>query len=558
MKKRLAILLAIATMVSVLTACGGGAKSTGSQPAASGTSGSSVEQIANTYMEADPDTLDPTRADDDNKNAIVGEVQEGLVRMHNGKLEAAGAESWKVSDDGITWTFTLRSNKYSDGSEVVAGDYVNAVQRIFDPEVNCHNASIFYCIKGGEEFNTGKGKKEDVGVKAPDDKTLVFTLKEALPYFEQLTNFSTITPIKASATEGSKNSTYGATAEEMFYSGPFYIASWTRGSDIVLKKNPNYWDAASVKLEQINVKLVQEEQTREQMFDQGEIDVLRNARSEYADKIKAKIDSKDVTLVEGPAPRASYISFNNKDPNKIFTNAKVRKAFSLAIDRDALVTNVLKKDKPAYGLIPFSINNGDDIFRDKVDQPLEASKSQDPKALLQEGLKELGLDPAQQITVTFLQKNSNNDTKVQGEFYQNQWESKLGVKVKIDTASDNSSFNQTVSKGMYQICQTGWGADYNDPMTFMQCYVTGDGNNPAFFSNAKYDQLVNECKTLSDMNARLEKFKEAEKILVDDEAGIGPLTFTFSKNMVGKRLQGAIINGAGGPAVEYKYASIAG
>ncbi len=558
MKKKLAILLAIVTMVSALTACGGGTTASNSQSAAGGKSATSVEQIANTYMEADPDTLDPTRADDDNKNSIVGEVQEGLVRMHDGKLEAAGAVSWTVSDDGLTWSFKLRDNKYSDGTEVTAADYVNAVQRIFDPQVNCHNASIFYCIKGGEEFNTGKGKKEDVGVKAPDSKTLVFTLKEALPYFLQLTNFSTITPIKATATEGTKNATYGATAEEMSYSGPFYIASWTRGSDIVLKKNPNYWDAGSVKLEQINVKLVQEQQTREQMFDQGEIDVLRNARTEYATKVKSKIDSGDMKLIEGPAPRASYIAFNNKDTNKIFTNAKVRKAFSLAIDREALVTNVQKKDKAAYGLIPFSINNGDALFRDKVPQPLEADKSQDPKTLLQAGLTELGLDPAKQITVTFLQKNSNNDTKANGEFYQNQWESKLGVKVKIDTASDNSAFNQSVSKGMYQICQTGWGADYNDPMTFMQCYVTGDGNNPAGFSNAKYDELVNSCKTLSDMNARLTKFQEAEKILVDQEAGIGPLTFTFSKNLFGKRLQGAIINGAGGPAVEFKYASIAG
>ena len=556
MKKVLTVLVAATMVVSSLTACGGGTKT--SQTAAAGGQSGTSKQTANICMNADPDTLDPSRSDDDNKIAIVGEVQEGLVRMHDGKLEPAGAESWQVSKDGLTWTFKLRSNKYSDGSPVVAADYVNAVRRIFDPEVNCHNAEIFYCIKGGEEFNTGKGKKEDVGCKAPDDKTVVFTLKEALPYFEQLTNFINVSPIKSSATQGSKNSSYGATAKEMFYSGPFYIASWTRGSDIVLKKNPNYWDAKSVKLEQINVKLAQEEQTREQLFSQGDIDVLKDARTEYVDSLKSKIDSGNITLKEGPAPTSSYICFNNKDPNKIFTNIKVRKAFSLAIDRDALVKNVMKKNKAAYGLIPFGINNGDMIYRDKVEQPLEASKGQDSKALLQEGLKELGLDPSKQITVTFLQRNSNNDTKEQGEFYQNQWESKLGVKVKIDTSSDNSAFNNTVSKGLYQVCQTGWGADYNDPMTFFQCYITGDGNNPAFFSNAKYDELINSCRTESDMNVRIQKFAEAEKILCDQDCGISPLMYTFSKNLINKRLQGAIINGAGGPAVEYKYASIVG
>lgn len=557
MKKRLAILLVAAMLIGCLSACGGTTdEDVSAGTPENGTAG--VEQIANTYMPADPDTLDPSRADDENKCAIVGEVQEGLVRMHGGALEAAGAESWTVSDDGLTWTFKLRDNKYSDGTAVAADDYVNAVQRIFDPEVNCHNAGIFYCIAGGEAFNTGAGTEDQVGCTAPDDKTVVFTLTEKLPYFEQLLNFINISPIKRASTEGEKNSSYGATAEEMSYSGPFYIESWTRGSDIVLKKNPNYWDAANVKLEQINIKLVLEEQTREQMFDQGEIDILRAARTEFADTLQTKVDSGDVILQEGPAPRSSYICFNNNDPAKIFTNVKIRKAFSLAVDRDALSGNIMKKDKPAYGWVPYGLNNGDKIFRDEVDEPLLASKDQDPKALFDEGMKELGLDPAQQITVTFLQKNSNNDTKVQAEFYQNQWESKLGVKVKIETASDNSAFNNTVSKGQYQVCQTGWGADYNDPMTFMQCFVTGDGNNPAFFSNAKYDELVNACKTESDMNVRLEKFKEAEKILCDEFAGIGPLTFTFSKNLIGKRLQGAEINGAGGPAVEYKYAYIAG
>lgn len=556
MKKRLALLLAFATVFSVLTACSGNTSGgTGSQ--AGGASASSVQQIANFYMTTDPDTLDPTRADDDVKNSIVMEVQEGLVRMHDGKLEPAGAESWEVSKDGLTWTFKLRGNKYSDGSEVAAADYVNAVYRIFDPQVNCHNASIFYCIKGGEEYNTGKGTKDGVGVKAPDSKTLVFTLKEPLPYFEQLTNFSAISPIKASATEGTKNSTYGSDAQGMSYSGPFYIASWTRGSDVVLKKNPNYWDAKNVKLDQVNYKLIQEEQTQEQMFQQGQIDVLRNTKTEFVTQMQPKIDSKDVTLFEGASPSSSYICFNNKDPQKIFTNANVRKAFSLSLDRDALVNNVMKKNKSAYGLVPFGITCGDTIFRDNVDEPLKASASQDPKALLQKGLQELGLDPSKQITVTFLQSNSNNTTKVQGEFYQNQWESKLGVNVKIDTASDTATFNQTVSKGLYQVCQTGWGADYNDPMTFMQCWTTGDGNNPAFFSNSQYDQLVNECKTLGDAGQRLEKFKEAEKILVDDQAGIAPLTYAFSKNLIAKRLQGAILNGAGGPLVEFKYASIA-
>lgn len=554
MKRSLAILLAIA-LITTFSGCANNS-STPTDKKTSDSDTAEVKQIVNYYINADPDTLDPARADDGNKNSIVGEVQEGLVRMLDGALQPAGAESWTISDDGLVWTFKLRDNKYFDGSSVVADDYVNSVQRIFDPEVNCHNAGIFYCITGGEAFNTGKGPKEDVGVKAINEKTLEFTLAKPIPYFTELLNFSNVSPVPRAKTAGEKNASYGATAEEMSYSGPFYIDSWTRGSDVIMKKNPNYWDATSVKLNQINAKLVLEEQTREQMFEMKELDILRNVKSEYAQRVQPKIDSGEAVLIEGPSPRFAYICFNNNDPSKLFTNVKVRKAFSLAIDREIFVNNVIKKDKAAYGLVPFAINNGSTIFREVTPEPLLASKDQDPKALLEEGLKELGLGAPETITVTFLQKNSNSDTKVQGEYYQNQWQTKLGVNVKIDTAADNSTFNNTVSKGNYQVCQTGWGADYNDPMTFMQCYVTNDGNNPAFFSNAKYDELIIACQTEKDMDVRLQKFTEAEKILVDEFAGIGPINFTFSKNVVSGHLKGAVINGAGGPAVEFKNAYI--
>ena len=128
--------------------------------------------------------------------------------------------------------------------------------------------------------------------------------------------------------------------------------------------------------------------------------------------------------------------------------------------------------------------------------------------------------------------------------------------MKIDTAADNATFNATVSKGMYQICNTGWGADYNDPMTFMQLYTTGDGNNAPFASNEKYDQLINECKTELDMKVREQKFAEAEQILLSEEASIAPLTYSLSKNLVNSQVKGLAFNGAGGPAIEFKTAHI--
>ena len=572
MKKRWLALCLATVMAASLTACGSSKTSTpdttGTQTTAAGSEtkaggetkaeeapAGAVEQVVTIPMFSDPDTLDPGRSDDEQKNAIVLEIQETLIRLMDGKVTPGGAESWETSDDGLVWTFKLRDNKYSDGTAVTAQDYVNSIRRIFDPEVNCHNAGIFYCIKGGEDFNTGKGSKEDVAAKAVDDKTLEITLTEPLPYFLQLMTFANVTPVPESKTQGEKNSSYGATAEELSSSGPFYASEWVRGSKIVLKKNPNYWDAANVKLETVNMVLAQDENTREQMFNQGQLDILRKVRSEYADTLKAKIDGGEVQLLEGPQPRYSYICFNNEDPNGIFTNEKIRMAFSIALDRESLVKNVMKKDQAAYGMIPYGLSIGEELFRDIYPEPMKDFLAQDPKALLEEGLKELGKE-GEQITVTFLQKNSDNDTKVQAEYYQNQWQTKLGVIVKIDTASDNSSFNNQVSKGLYQVCQTGWGADYNDPMTFMQCYMTGDGNNPAFFSDAKYDELVEACKTESDMKVRGEKFAEAEKIITVEHCGLAPITFTYDKNVAKSSVKGFYINGAGGPAIELKSAYV--
>lgn len=550
MKKRgmkiLALGLSATLMVGILAGCG-----KKSEPKKETKAKSEI----NVALTTDPDNLDASRADDTSKNSVILEVQETLVRFdENGELQPAGAESWDISEDGLVYTFHLRDNKYADGEDVVAADYVNCMLRTLDPEVGSHDAGTFYVIKGAEEYNTGKIGKEEVGVKAIDDKTLEITLKEAIPYFIQMANTSKLTPIPEENTKGDDNTAYGSDADKMDYSGPFMIEEWQRGSGITLKKNPNYWDAESVKLEEVNFQLVQEENTRQQMFEQGKLDVLEGINDQYYEKVKGNIDSGKTTLVELAKPGNSYICFNNQDPEGIFTNAKIRKAFSLAIDRETYVEKVLRKDTPAYGIIPPATNNGDTKFRDNVEEPLKDNK-EEAKALFEEGLAEIG-KKAEDITVTFLQGNANNDTKVKSEFFQNQWETTLGVKVKIDTAADNATFNATVSKGMYQICNTGWGADYNDPMTFMQLYTTGDGNNAPFASNEKYDQLINECKTELDMKVREQKFAEAEQILLSEEASIAPLTYSLSKNLVNSQVKGLAFNGAGGPAIEFKTAHI--
>ncbi|MFI3171265.1 MAG: peptide ABC transporter substrate-binding protein [Eubacteriales bacterium] len=562
MKKRILAAMLASVMVMSLVACGGSETTTATtEDGGSTTTAEASTDSEDTFMKVtttmttDPSTLDPGRSDDTQKNAIILESQETLLRLIDGELTEAGAESYTISDDGLVWTFTLRENGYSDGTQVVAQDYVNSIRRVFDPEVNCHNAGIFYCIVGGEEFNTGVGTEEDVAAVALDDLTLEITLTESLPYFAQLLTFANITPVPESKTEGDANSTYGGSAEELSQCGPFYVSEWTKGSKVVLTKNPYYWDAENIQLDEVEMLLAEEVNTRQQLFDAGEIDIITSVTSEYLELKQDTIDSGEVILDEGPLPRNTYICFNNEDPDGVFSNANIRKAFAIAFNRDDYAEKVLGTGTAALGEIPYGTAIGSDLFRDLYEEPMQELLDQDAVALLELGLEEIGR-AGETLEVTFMAKNSDTTTKTAAEYYQAQWQEKLGVVVNIVTAADNSTFNNTVSSGLYQICETGWGADYNDPMTFMQCYTTGDGNNPAFYSNEEYDELVYATMTEQDNAVRAEYFAQAEYILTVEDCGISPVTFAYQNTLISSSLKNVYVNGAGGPDIEYRDAYI--
>ena len=514
-----------------------------------------AEKIANVILTSEPDNIDASRGDSAVKGMVILEVQESLFRNNvDGESEPAGAESWEVSEDGKVYTFKIRDNKYSDGTDVLAADYANGLIRTLDPEVASTYAANYYFIEGAEAYNTAQGSKEEVGIKALDDKTLEIRLNEPIPYFIQMLTAVHFTPIPESRTEGEANVSYGSNAEDMSFSGPFAIKKWTRGEGFEVVKNEEYWDAENVKLEGVNFLLVAETNTQQQMFEQGKVDVLKDVTAEYFEKSAEKIENGDIHLFEHDKPALLYLSFNNQDPEGIFTNAKIRKAFSLAIDRDLYFEKVVKKDQVAYGVIPPATNNGDIKFRANHEDPLLAMKEEDPKALFEEGLAEIG-KAGEQITITYLQGDANNNTKVRSEFFQNQWESKLGVKVKIDTAADNATFNNMVNQGLYQVCNTGWAADYNDPMTFMKIFTSEDSNNNPRYSNPVYDQLINDCISELDMSVREQKFAEAEQLIME-EAAIAPLNYGLAKNFIQDRLKNVSFNGAGGPDIELKTAYI--
>ncbi|MDO6356061.1 ABC transporter substrate-binding protein [Caloramator sp. CAR-1] len=215
----------------------------------------------------------------------------------------------------------------------------------------------------------------------------------------------------------------------------------------------------------------------------------------------------------------------------IFTNRNVRLAFSLAIDREKLCKYVFQRFYPAYGWTPYNILIGNKPYRNLVSEPLKLEKAKYPndaalKALLQRGLKELGINPNSKITVTFLSSGTDSFSRTIAEFYQNECQKKLGVIVNIDAVSDFGTFLGKIDKGEFQIGSMAWNADYNDPMTFFDMWLSNSGNNSAKYSSKKYDELIKKISLEPDNNKRLAMFKEAEKLLVVDDSAIAPTQYS--------------------------------
>ncbi|WML37201.1 peptide ABC transporter substrate-binding protein [Clostridium sp. OS1-26] len=554
MKSKKLLTLMLTTVIvstTMFVGCGGGSTAT------SGTSGKvDKEQYMNLVLQMEPKTIDPSRSTDRYSNIVITDTQEALTRCEkeNGKdaVKPAGAESWKTSEDGLTWTFKLRSNKWSDGQEVKAKDYEYAMKRTLNPATASEYSYMLYTIKGAKEYNKGKGSAEDVGIKALDDKTLEIKLAQPCAYFLNTTYFRVFTPQRQDIVEKSGEK-YGSESDTVISSGPFIVKSWVHKNKMELEKNPNYWDKDKVKLSKVTLKIIEDTQSRMNELYNGSIDSADVEKKEWIDKLET---TKKFEHVAGVDPSSDYMFFNTKD--KLFSNAKVRKAFTLAFDReDAEKTLYPLTRKAFYGWVPPGMQIGGEDFRTKAaEEPLKKLKEEvkDPKALLVEGLKELGMDsdPAN-LTVTVTAAGTDARARQMEEYRQQAFQKALGCKVKIDYM-DWGIFQDKTKKGKdFQLAAMAWTGDYNDPMTMLDMWTTNSDMNRTSWSNAKYDELIDKASKTMDQKVRFEAFKEAEQILLHDDLPIAPIDYRIKTNYRRTYVKG-MSDTLFGSTLEFKYA----
>ena len=524
-KKIISTLLASLVVSASLVGCG----SSSSDSSSSSSSGKlDANQVAN-VLGFDYMSLDPSVVSDMETFTTITNVEEGLMTEQSvdGKTTnvLAGATKMEKSAGDTVYTFTLRDDaKWSDGQPVKAQDYVYSWRRLCDPKVSQDYLGFLeeIGVKGAAEVAGGKADLTTLGVAAKDDKTFVVTLSQATPYFESALSFKGLVPQREDIAK-KLGDQYGQNFKDMVYNGAFKVTDHQKGSKIVYTKNENYWDAKNVKLQTINAFINNEPATIVKMFNSKQIDFLDAITTGDDNKtLDNNKTSGKYNHVQNIQPSTYYFYFNNT--NKYLANAKVRKALSLAYDRQTLIDVVYKKNAVANGVVPPGLSLGDKDYRKTVAEPLKDSKD-DAKKLLKEGLAELGVSDASQISLKLLMGPASATTNSLSQFIQNQWKTNLGINITITFAPDNPSYFKSRTKHDFDICPGGWGADYNDVFSFFNPFTTGNGNNNGLYKSAEYDALVKKGMTDLEPAKRLEDFKQAEQLLVNKDAAISPYMY---------------------------------
>lgn len=467
-------------------------------------------------------SLDPSVISDAESFTTLNNVMEGLMIevLKDGKATnvLAGASDMKISADGTVYTFTLRDSKWSDGVAVKASDYVFSWRRLCDPATA---ADYMYFldeigVKNGLDIAEGKAKPETLGIKAIDDKTLEVTLAQPTPAFQAALSFKGLVPQREDLFK-SLGDQYGQDITKMVYNGAFTVSEYQKGAKIVYKKNANYWNAKEIKLEQANCLIINESTTLVKMFETKELD-MTGATGDDVKKLADRAKTGEFKHITGMEATVFYYTYNTK--SDILKNNKVRLALSLGYDRQTQINAVWKRFVPALGLVPTKITLGKDEYRTSVKEPLKEVK-EDPKALLEAGLKELGKTAAD-VKLKMLFGPATSISSAQGAFIQQQLEKNLGIKIELVYSVDGPAYFKARTKGEFDICAGGWGADYNDVASFFPLFTTSNGNNNGKYSSPKYDELVSAAGKEMDPAKRLVKYQEAEKLLLVDDAAVSP------------------------------------
>ena len=478
-----------------------------------------AQTTLNVSLNQDPFIIDPTAnwLYDVPANQFVTLVGYDFVA---GEVVAAGAESWTVSEDGTTYTFTLRDGwTWSDGTPVTADDYVFSFQRIVDPATAAPMAYRLYVIEGAQAINQGEvADLSTLGVRAVDERTVEIELIAPASWFlSSLGSIGHAVPRWAIEAHGDQ----WTLPENIVVNGPFKLTQLEPESLAVLEKNPTYFAADEVQIDVVNLYVVPQESTAMALYENGEIDTVDVPATDLE-----RVRNDPVLSAEyynGPRFVLYYYNFNATQAP--FDDVRARRAFAMALDKQAIVDFITRGGEVAAPTLtpPGSVGYVDPAAG--VGIPFDPEGA---RALLAEAGFAGG---AGLPTITLAFNASETNSRI-AQAVQQMWQTELGATVELQPV-EGSAYSQVAAEGAFSVWRMGWGMDYPDANNIHAELFTSNVGNTAIAHNAEYDRLIEEAATESDPARREEMYTEAERILVEEEAGTMPI-YWYAENLLVK------------------------
>jgi oligopeptide transport system substrate-binding protein len=489
-----------------------------------------AETVLHRGNAGEPQTLDQAQTSINIEAFILKDLYEGLtVYDAAGKIIPGAAESWTLSDDGVTYTFKLRENaKWSDGSPVTAQDFEFSFKRIEDPKTAAGYANILYPIKNAEKVNKGEAPTDQLGVKAIDDKTLEVTLEQPTPFFLELLAHQTALPVSKASVE--KNGADFVKPGTMVSNGAFKLVSHVPNDSLVVEKNEHHWDAANTKLDKVIFYPIDDQAASVRRFEAKEMDLVYNFSADQIERLRGTYQ--DQVHVSPTLATYYYVFDGREEP---YSDVRVRQALSMSIDRDFLAKEIYSGSQiPAYSLVPPGMANYGEPA--KADFAELSQLDREDRAL--ELMKEAGYGEGGKPLSIEIRYNTNPNHERVATAVADMWKNTFGANVTMTNLDVSSHYAYLQEGGKFNVARAGWVADYADPENFLALNIsTNKTFNYGKYNNAEFDELMKKSYAEENPEARSKLMHEAETILMRDQP-VAPLLTQADLWLVSNRVQG--------------------
>lgn len=523
--KRLAVFLLLPVLTLGIIGCGGG-----------NSAKKAPEGVLRVNVGAEVEDLDPQLVTGVPEHRVNSALFEGLADLDMATMQPvpAAASSWEISPDGLVYTFHLRpEGQWSNGDPLTADDFAYSYQRILSPAFAAEYAYMLHCLKNAKAFNTGAITDfAQVGVKVVDPLTLVLSLEYPTPYLLSMQMHQSWYPVHKATVEE-----FGAMLDRHTKwtqpgnhvgNGPFKLADWRPDQSIRVVPNEHYWDKSTVRLKEIEFFPIQDLMTEERSFRSGVLDITESLAPRLVETYR-----KDAPQLLHLEPYLGVYFYRLNTTHAPLNDKRVRQALSLALNRTVVTDSILKSgEEEAYALVP----PGTGTY-------IATAKALEDVAKAQALLAEAGFPGGTGFPELSILYNTQEQHKTIAEAIQNLWKTNLGIKVTL-VNQDWKVYLSTINNLDYDIARSSWIADYNDPMNFLDLFLTDGGNNRTGWSNAQYDALLSQASHEPDVTARNGLMQQAEGILIEEMPVIPIYYYTF-RYLQAERVKGFCKNPLG-------------